>query len=128
MKVMQSENSAAETLSNLEDFLAQKDIGIFAKIDHSKAALDSGLDLPFTQVIVFGDPKVGTLLMQIDRRLAIDLPLKILVWEEDGVCKVGYHSLADRVSSLGYDLGDKIQIVNKIDGLMDLILKNICGS
>ena len=66
--------------------------------------------------------------MQVDRRLAIDLPLKILVWEEDGICKVGYYSLADIVANLGYDLGEKVQIVKKIDGLMDLIINNISGS
>jgi uncharacterized protein (DUF302 family) len=128
MNITQSKYSAEETVINLENFLNEKGIKIFAKIDHASVAVDAGLDLPFTQVIVFGDPKVGTLLMQVDRRLAIDLPLKILVWEEDSVCKVGYHSLADIVANLGYDLGEKVQIVNKIDGLMDLIINNISGS
>ena len=128
MRKMKSQYSCLETASHLERFLTDKGIKIFTHIDHAQAAHDAGLDLPYTKVVIFGDPKVGTLLMKTDPCIAIDLPLKILIWEEQGVCHAGYKPLADNVKSSGLHMQHQMQTMDKIDGLLDSILTHICGA
>jgi len=59
-----------------------KGLTFFARIDHQKNASGVGLDLRATQVILFGNPKVGTQLMRCGQSVAVDLPQKVLVWED----------------------------------------------
>ena len=82
---LRSPYSVPETLKRLEDLLSTKNLTVFARIDHSGEAEKVGLKMRPTQVIIFGSPKGGTPLMVASPTLAIDLPLKALVWEdEDG--------------------------------------------
>ena len=53
-------------------------------VDHAAGAAQVGLQLPPTEVLIFGNPKAGTLLMQDDQRIGLDLPLKVLVWQDGG--------------------------------------------
>ncbi len=77
--------SAAETLDRLETALWQQGVKIFARIDQQAEAISAGLTLRPTQLLVFGSPRAGTPLMNAFPALALDLPLKALVWEaEDG--------------------------------------------
>jgi uncharacterized protein (DUF302 family) len=78
-----SAHGADETLRRLEALLAQKGLHVFARIDHAAAARQAGLPLRPTHVILFGDPRVGTLLMQSNQTIGLDLPLKVLVWEDE---------------------------------------------
>ena len=63
---------------------------IFVVIDHSKNAEDVGLNLSKTKLYIFGNPSAGTLLMQRRREISYDLPLRILLWEEDGKVNISY--------------------------------------
>jgi uncharacterized protein (DUF302 family) len=72
-----------ETLSRLETILQEKGLTIFACIDHSGEAEKIGLKMPNTKLLIFGSPKAGTPLMQAAPTLAIDLPLKALLWEDN---------------------------------------------
>ena len=72
-----------ETLDRLGAAVADAGMTVMARIDHAAAAETAGLTLRPTEVVVFGNPKVGTLLMQAAPTLAIDLPLKVLVWQDD---------------------------------------------
>ncbi len=74
---------AAETVARLDKLLAEKGIRVFARFDHSGAAEEAGLPLRFTQVLVFGNPRAGTPLMQANQTIGIDLPLRALVWEDE---------------------------------------------
>ena len=74
--------SVAETLRRLEGVLAKKGIPILARIDHSGAASAAGLQMMQTQVLIFGNAKAGTPLMLSAPTIALDLPLKALVWED----------------------------------------------
>jgi uncharacterized protein (DUF302 family) len=86
---------AAATLHWLETTLAAKGVTIFARIDHAAAASAVGLPLPPTTVLIFGNAQAGTKLMQIDQRLGIDLPLRILVWtDETGTTRISYNDPA----------------------------------
>jgi uncharacterized protein (DUF302 family) len=73
-----------ETLDRLEAVLKAKAISIFARIDHSGEANKVGLRLRPTEVLIFGNPKAGTGVMQAAPTSAIDLPLKALAWRDDG--------------------------------------------
>ena len=85
--------SGAETVSRLESVLRAKGLTIFARIDHSGEATKAGLEMPFAQVLIFGSPKAGTPLMIAAPTLAIDLPLKALVWEDaEGKVWVTYNA------------------------------------
>jgi uncharacterized protein (DUF302 family) len=79
---IKSAHPAAETLTRLESTLKAKGIQVFARIDHAAGAASVGLELPPTVVLIFGDPRAGTALMQADQRAGLDLPLKALVWED----------------------------------------------
>lgn len=77
-----SPRDAEATLAWLEAALAAKGVTIFAKIDQAAAAAGVGLPLGPATVLIFGNPRAGTRLMQIDPRVAIDLPLRCLVWTD----------------------------------------------
>jgi uncharacterized protein (DUF302 family) len=77
-----SAHSTAETLARLEATLKAKGVQVFARIDHAAGAAAVGLDLRPTMLLIFGDARAGTPLMQADQRAGLDLPLKILVWED----------------------------------------------
>jgi uncharacterized protein (DUF302 family) len=72
-----------ETVERLKALLAQKGIEVFAHIDHAAAASKAGLSLRPTQVLIFGNPKAGTPLMQSRQAIGLDLPLRALVWEDE---------------------------------------------
>lgn len=72
-----------ETLNKLRTAIQGMGINLIAEVDHAKAAADKDLVLRPTHVLIFGNPLVGTDLMQADQRTGLDLPLRLLVWEDD---------------------------------------------
>lgn len=94
IEIMQSEYSVAETTDRLENILEDNGLTIFQKVDHQEGAASVNMELPPTTVLIFGNPKLGTPLMQCAHTVAIDLPQKILVWaDKDGQVKVGYNTI-----------------------------------
>jgi uncharacterized protein (DUF302 family) len=90
---VRSKHSAVETVARLESLLKAKGIKIFALIDQAAEAKAVGLTMRPTVLLIFGDPKAGTPLMQRYPSLALDLPLKVLVWEsKDGAVWLSYNS------------------------------------
>src|SRR5271155_3885773 len=88
-----SRYSVPETLARLGSILKEKGITVFALIDHSGEAAKVGLSMRPTQLLIFGSPKAGTPLMVAAPRVAIDLPLKALAWEdEQGKAWLSYNS------------------------------------
>jgi uncharacterized protein (DUF302 family) len=77
-----SSHSVDETVKNIRNLLQAKSITLFALIDHSGEAEKVGMKMPPTKLLIFGSPKAGTPLMLAAPVIAIDLPLKILVWED----------------------------------------------
>jgi uncharacterized protein (DUF302 family) len=73
-----------QTVERLEENLKAKGIQLFALVDHSGEAEKAGMQMPPTKLLIFGNPKAGTPLMIVSPTIAIDLPLKILVWEDAG--------------------------------------------
>jgi uncharacterized protein (DUF302 family) len=77
-----SNHSVDETVERLKNILQAKAVTLFALIDHSGEAEKVGMKMPPTKLLVFGSPKAGTPLMLAAPSIALDLPLKILVWED----------------------------------------------
>lgn len=87
----ESPHSVQETLDRLEALLDEKGIGVMARIDHAANAERVGLELAPSQLLFFGDPANGTLLMQDEAVVGIDLPMRALAWEDaDGVVWLAY--------------------------------------
>jgi uncharacterized protein (DUF302 family) len=88
-------HSVDETAENLQAILRAKGIALFALIDHSGEAAKVGMKMSPTKLLIFGNPKASTPLMQASPSIAIDLPLKILIWEDAaGKVWVSYNSPA----------------------------------
>ncbi|HEY1494534.1 MAG TPA: DUF302 domain-containing protein [Candidatus Solibacter sp.] len=88
MVTIPSGHSVEETVQRLEGILKAKNIRLFALIDHSGEAEKAGMKMRPTKLLIFGNPQAGTPLMVAAPSIAIDLPLKLLVWE-DAEGKVG---------------------------------------
>ncbi len=88
-----SRYSVPETLDRLETVVRAKGLTVFARIDHSGEAEKVGLKMRPTQLLIFGNPKTGTALMNSSPSIAIDLPLKALAWEDqNGKVWLSYNS------------------------------------
>ena len=88
-----SKHSVDQTVENLKNLLQSKGIKLFAVVDHSGEAEKVGIKMRPTKLLIFGSPKAGTPLMLAAPSVAIDLPLKILVWQDDqGTVWVSFNS------------------------------------
>jgi uncharacterized protein (DUF302 family) len=85
-----SPRSVAETVARLSTVLAEKGLKQFALIDHSGEAATNGLQLRDTKVVIFGSPVAGTPVMQAAPAAALDLPLKVLIYDDGGQTKLCY--------------------------------------
>ncbi|WP_199519257.1 DUF302 domain-containing protein [Gordonibacter sp. 28C] len=101
---------ADETVRRLKTELAAHDIPVFATFNHAENAEKAGLDLRPTTVVVFGSPQVGTVLMQAEQRISLELPLRIAVWEdESGQTLLAFPQMKELAAR--YGLGDMPVIV-----------------
>jgi uncharacterized protein (DUF302 family) len=90
-----SHQSVDQTVHKLETVLQGKGVKIFALIDHSGEAEKAGMHMRPTKLLIFGNPKAGTPLMIASPSIAIDLPLKLLVWEDaEGKVFISYNAPA----------------------------------
>jgi uncharacterized protein (DUF302 family) len=111
--------SVNETMYKLESIIKEKKITVFAKIDHHQNAKDINIELNESLLILFGNPKIGTMIMQENIFLSYDLPLKIAIVKDDsGDVWVVYN----KVNALKekYNLSNT-EILEKIDNLMDTL-------
>ena len=87
--------SVDQTVRKLEEILEAKGVRVFAVVDNSGEAEKAGMQMRPTKLLIFGNPKAGTPLMIASPTAAIDLPLKILVWEDaEGKVRVSFNSVA----------------------------------
>jgi uncharacterized protein (DUF302 family) len=88
--VTRSGSGYGETAAALVAAIERRGLTVFARIDHAAGARRVGLELEDEEVVVFGSPRAGTPLMQTDRRVGIELPLRMLVWRAGADVLVGY--------------------------------------
>jgi uncharacterized protein (DUF302 family) len=112
-----SRHSVEETVEKLKNILQSKGVTLFALVDHSGEAAKAGMKMRPTKLLILGSPKAGTPLMLAAPSIAIDLPLKILVWEdEQGKVWVSYNApdyLKER-HGLPQDLLQNIAVVETL--------------
>ena len=111
----------AGTVAKLTDMISAKGMRLFAVIDQRAEAQQAGLDLRETTLVLFGSPAAGTPVMAASPLAALDLPLKILVWADEGQTKVSYYSPAALAARhhLDADLGRNLA---GIDALTDALV------
>jgi uncharacterized protein (DUF302 family) len=81
--VVKSARGPEDTMNRCEAEVRAKGMTVFAHIDHAASAAASGLSLRPTDLLIFGNPKAGTPFMQLNHAIGIDLPLKLLVWQDE---------------------------------------------
>jgi uncharacterized protein (DUF302 family) len=109
-----SAHSATGTVERLKGLLAQKGIEVFAHIDHAAGAASVGLPLRRTQVLIFGSPRAGTPLMQARQTVGLDLPLRVLVWEDgEGKVWLTYRPVKDVARQ--HHISDRDETVQALD-------------
>ena len=117
----QSPLAFEETVAALQKTLNSKGITIFATIDHKKAAEAVGENMQPATVLIVGNPKVGTALMQENPLLAIELPLKILIYEENKTVNIRY----EKISAIAekYHIKQNFATAEKRDTAMQQLIK-----
>jgi uncharacterized protein (DUF302 family) len=115
-----------ETLARLLDAISREGLTVFAQFDHAAGARAAGMDLSNEVVVVFGNPRAGTLLMQADPRVGIELPLRVLVWDHDGQTVVGYNDPRSLVGP--YDLTTQAAVVDAMSSLLKRLANDAAGS
>lgn len=113
---VESNHSVKDTADKLEAVLKSKGMTVFTRIDHAAGAKKVGKELRPTELVIFGNPKIGTPLMQCAQSVAIDLPQKMLIWQDDkGTTWLGYNDPAH------------LQKRHNIEGC-DAVLKKVTGA
>jgi uncharacterized protein (DUF302 family) len=112
-----SAHSAKETIDRIESDIKSKGMTIFARIDHAAGAKEAGLMLAPTLLLIFGNAKGGTPLMQDKQQIGIDLPLKALAWED-----------ASGKTWLSYNDLDWLARRHGLDGKVDNVVKGLAAA
>jgi len=125
MTVVEVETDVPTAVARIENTLQHLGITLFARIDHAAGARAVGLELPDEVVLVFGDPAAGTLLMQVDPQVGLDLPLRMLVWARGDRTAVGYrdpHRL-----DIDIDANWVRPVLDKMTGLLERLARAAAG-
>jgi uncharacterized protein (DUF302 family) len=118
-----SPRPVAGTVSRLQELIKAKGLKLFAVIDQRAEAQSAGLDMPDTTLVIFGSPAAGTPVMVAAPLSALDLPLKVLIWSDEGQVKVSYYPPEE----LGRRHGLPQDLVEKLAGIGPLTDALIAG-
>jgi len=114
---VKSPHDVKTTADRLESTLKQKGMNVFIRINHAQGAQKVGMELRPTELIIFGNPKVGTPLMQCAQSVAIDLPQKALIWQDEkGQVWLSYNNPKYLVER--HDIVGCAAVVKKIEGAL----------
>ncbi len=117
LQTLPSTHSVTETVNRLEGAVQAAGFKVFARVDHAAGAKSVNMPLPPTELLIFGKPDAGTLLMQSRRTVGIDLPVKYLVWESaDGGVMIGWNDAAWTTKRHGIE--DRAPVVKKMQGAL----------
>jgi uncharacterized protein (DUF302 family) len=111
-----SRESVAATVAELTSMITAKGMRLFAVIDQAAEARQAGLTLRETILVIFGSPQAGTPVMAASPLAALDLPLKVLIWADEGQTKVSYYAPAALAAShhLTADLAASLAGINAL--------------
>jgi uncharacterized protein (DUF302 family) len=115
--VSKSANPVGATLDALERIVKEKGFTVFARIDHAAGARAAGQSLRPTELLIFGNPKVGTALMSSRQSAALDLPIRVAAWEDaSGQVWIGYDAPARLAERHG--IQDRDEVIEKMSGAL----------
>lgn len=113
-----SAHSVKETMDKFEAVVKSKGMSIFARVDHKKNAAGVDMKMNDAEVLIFGNPKGGTVLMQNDIAVSLDLPLRVAVYQDkDDKVWLSYHNPQGLKES--YDVAGGVKVLNKVEGALD---------
>ena len=121
MITVQSQNSVSVSANKIESFLKAKGVPIFARIDHKKNAQSVNLEMPEAEVIIFGNPALGTNIMKENIDVAYGLPLRIAVVERSDGVYIIYKDVKTMLKEYGFTNDD---LIEKATNLMNSTAKN----
>lgn len=116
-----SSKGYAETLDQLLAAITGRSLTVFAQFDHAAGAREVDMELAPEIVVVFGNPRAGTLLMQTDPRIGIELPLRIAVWSSDDATMIGYNDPRELADI--YDVGERAQTLEAMAALLSELVQ-----
>lgn len=119
---VRSQLGPEETMNKLEAAVRARDITVFAQIDHTAGANAVGLALRPTEVLVFGNARSGTPLMQSNQTMGIDLPLKVLVWQDEGKVTWLSYNDPDRLACR-HGLDDQSWLIENIKDIINAVVE-----
>lgn len=126
LTTLESGLGVKETADRLARALEEKGLKVAARIDHAAGAKAVGLDMPPTEVLMFGNPRLGTPLMLANPEVAIELPMKIVIWQDKaGKTRVGY-TPPDALSAR-YGITDKGDVLKTMSGALAAFAKAAAG-
>jgi uncharacterized protein (DUF302 family) len=120
LRVSEVTGDVATVVDRLTASLRVRGVEVFATIDHAAGARRAGLDLADEVLLVFGSPAVGTALMQADPRSGLDLPLRVLVWSQDGTTRLAYQDPAELAER--YAVGSEQATLGKLGGMLEQLV------
>jgi uncharacterized protein (DUF302 family) len=126
MRTVVSSSGYGETLRRVLDGIERRGLTVFAQIDHAAAARGVGMELAGEVVVLFGNPRAGTPLMQQDPRVGIELPLRLLVWNEGEHTMVGYNDPRDLAAS--YNITAHAATLDAMSSLLDQLAHEAAGA
>jgi len=120
MVVTRSNSDYSGTVDRLVEAIERRSLTVFARFDHAGAAREVGMELADEQVVVFGDPRAGTPLMQSDPRIGIEIPLRVLIWRAHEGVLLGH--IDPRAFGARYDVAEHGGILERMANLLsDLV-------
>ncbi len=126
MIVRPSASDYGETVKSLLEAIKARGLTVFAQIDHAAGAREAGLELADEQVVLFGNARSGTPLMQADPRIGIELPLRMLVWRQGEEVLLGHND--PRELSGSYGVAGDSSTLEQMAKLLDALAGEAAGS
>ena len=102
--IVESPHDVAVTADKLTAAVEKAGATVFARVDHAAGAKKVGADLADATLVIFGNPKIGTPIMQSNLKAGLDLPIRVLIWSQDGKTQLG--TLDPATLKARYELGD----------------------
>jgi len=112
-----AEAGVEQTVDRITTDIENSDLTLMTTVDHAENAASVEMELPPTTLLIFGNPAAGTPLIQASRTVAIDLPQKMLVWDDDGQTKVTYNDPAYLATR--HDIDEQSERLSQINSVLE---------
>jgi len=122
---MEAEGSVDDAFARLETAVEGAGATIFATIDHGQGAVDAGMELGASRLLIFGNPQLGTPVMQEDMLAGLVLPLKMLVYSDGEQTWVAYEEVEETIDDL--DVDDDLEVLDKMESALETFAKAAAG-